>query len=314
MWRHRNPQNPAQPLQQITPIMNEHTNPSPDTAGAAEWFYVDAQRQQQGPLGKEQLLAQVQNGLLPADTLVWKNGMSDWQALNTIPDLLLADHRQDAAPPPAQAAIAPASTDISHSDIVHAGFWRRVAANVIDSLVVGALSYIILIPVMLVAGFSLAVFAGDIPSGQEDSFTWLMLGLYPLLYTLNAIYYGWMQSRPAQATLGKMACGIKVVGNHGERISFWRGFWRYFAFIFVCLFTLGIGLVIAAFTERKRALHDMMCGTLVVDKWAYSNRPELQTRGLDTVSKVVLAIYAVLIALAILFVMLAIGLAIAGQA
>lgn len=100
----------------------------------------------------------------------------------------------------------------------------------------------------------------------------------------------------------------------GAQISFWRGFWRYFAFIFVFVFTLGIGLVIAAFSERKRALHDMMCGTLVVDKWAYSNRPELQTRGLDTVSKVVLAIYAALIALAILFVMLAIGLAIAGQA
>ncbi|PJK14115.1 transporter [Lysobacteraceae bacterium NML07-0707] len=311
---HRSRPIPAQQLQKLTPAMNEHTTPTPDTANAAEWFYVDAQRQQQGPLGREQLLAQVQSGLLPADTLVWKNGMSDWQALNTLAELLPAGIPQGAAPLPAQATIAPASTDINHGDIVYAGFWRRVAANVIDSLVVGTLSYIILIPVMLVAGFSLAALAGDIPSGQESTFTWLMLGLYPLLYTLHAIYYGWMQSRPAQATLGKMACGIKVAGNNGERISFWRGFWRYFAFIFVCLFTLGIGLVVAAFTERKRALHDMMCSTLVVDKWAYSPRPELQTRGLDTVSKVVLGIYAVLLVVVFLFAMLATMFALAGQA
>ncbi|PJK09420.1 transporter [Lysobacteraceae bacterium NML95-0200] len=294
--------------------MNENTAPTPDTANSAEWFYVDARRQQQGPLAHEQLLAQVQNGLLPADTLVWKNGMSDWQPASAVPGLLPAPMPQGAAPLPSPTAPLPASADIDRSDIVYAGFWRRVAANVIDSLIVGMLSYIIIIPVMLVAGFSLAAFAGDIPSGQESAFTWLMLGLYPLLYTLHAIYYGWMQSRPAQATLGKMACGIKVVGNNGERISFWRGFGRYFAFAFVFVFTLGIGTLIAAFTDRKRALHDMMCSTLVVDKWAYSPHPELQTRGLDTVTKVVLALYAVLLVLVFLFAMLVTMIAIGGQA
>lgn len=286
--------------------MNKNTtqNPDTDTTRPDEWFYVDAWRQQQGPLSREQLVGQLQNGLLPVSTLVWKDGMSDWLPAHAIAELRLP-----------QTASMPAGVEIDRNDIVYAGFWRRVAASVIDSLIVGMLSYIITIPVMLIAGFSLAAsFTNNIPESQEDTFTLLMLGLYPLLYTLHAIYFGWMQSRPAQATLGKMACGIKVVGNNGERISFWRGFWRYFAFIFVFVFTLGIGTLIAAFTDRKRSLHDMMCGTLVVDKWAYSDRPELQTRGLDTVTKVVLAIYAVLLVLVFLFAMLVTMLALAGQA
>lgn len=282
------------------------TPQNPDSASKQEWFYVDRRRQQQGPVTARQLVEQIQSGTLAANNLVWKEGMHDWQPANSIPHLLPTIIQASATLPPEWQA--------GHGDIVYAGFWRRVAANVIDSLVVGTLSYIILIPVMLVAGFSLTALAGDIPSGQEDSFTWLMLGLHPLLYTLNAIYYGWMQSRPAQATLGKMACGIKVTTENGERISFWRGFWRYFAFIFVCLFTLGIGLVVTAFTERKRALHDIMCSTLVVDKWAYGSRPELQTRGLDTVSKVVLGIYAALLVVFFLFVMLAIMVALSAQA
>ena len=44
--------------------------------------------------------------------------------------------------------------------------------------------------------------------------------------------------------------------------------------------TLYIGFLMAAFTERKQALHDMVAGTLVVDRWAYTEHPELQRRGL----------------------------------
>lgn len=294
--------------------MNEATDFSPDAASPSEWFYVDAQRQQQGPLSADALVTQVQGNRLSVDTLVWKDGMSDWQPLKTIPGLLPAGLLAAATVPPSQMAGLAADAPIDSFDIVYAGFWRRVAANVIDSFVMGMLSYVILIPVMLVAGLSLGALGGNIPAEQEDTFGLVLLLTYPLLYTLQAIYFGWMQSRPAQASLGKMACGIKVVGNNGERISFWRGFWRYFAFMFVGFFTLGIGLVMAAFTDRKRGLHDMVCNTLVVDKWAYTQQPQMQTRGLDIVTKVVLGIYAALIVLTFLFMMLVIMIAIAGQA
>ncbi len=90
-----------------------------------------------------------------------------------------------------------------------------------------------------------------------------------------------------------MAVGIKVVRSDGERITFLRGVGRYFGFILSSL-TLFIGFIMAAFTERKQALHDMLCDTLVVDKWAFTENAEFQERGLGTVTIVILVISGIL--------------------
>ena len=107
-----------------------------------------------------------------------------------------------------------------------------------------------------------------------------------------------MHSRPAEATLGKMAVGIKVARSDGSRISFGRGILRWLA-LFVSALPLGLGFLMAAFTERKQALHDILCDTIVVDRWAYTDKPELQTRGLDGVTIAVLAILGVMLLLGI---------------
>ena len=103
-----------------------------------------------------------------------------------------------------------------------------------------------------------------------------------------------MHSSGNQASLGKMAIGIKVVRTDGSRISFWRAFGRYWALIPSAII-LGIGYLMAAFTDRKQALHDMICDTLVVDKWAYTDRPEWQREDLGVVAIVVLALAGLLV-------------------
>jgi uncharacterized RDD family membrane protein YckC len=60
-----------------------------------------------------------------------------------------------------------------------------------------------------------------------------------------------------------MALGIRVTDLDGGRISFGRATGRYFGKILSGLI-LGIGFLMAAFTERKQALHDLLAGTLVV--------------------------------------------------
>ena len=90
--------------------------------------------------------------------------------------------------------------------------------------------------------------------------------------------------------------GIKVVRSDGSRISVARGVGRYFA-TFLSTLILGIGFLMAAFTERKQALHDMVCDTLVVDKWAFTAHPEWQKRELGTVTVVILALFGVLMLL-----------------
>ena len=80
-----------------------------------------------------------------------------------------------------------------------------------------------------------------------------------LLVTMASwLYWASMESSPWQATLGKKALGIEVTDFAGRRISFARASGRYFGKI------IFIGFILAGFTERKQALHDMIAGCLVV--------------------------------------------------
>lgn len=79
------------------------------------------------------------------------------------------------------------------------------------------------------------------------------------------LYYAIMESSKSQGTLGKMALGIKVTKVTGGKITFGRATGRFFAkgFLSPILF---IGYIIAFFTEKKQALHDLIASTIVVKK------------------------------------------------
>jgi Tfp pilus assembly major pilin PilA len=74
-----------------------------------------------------------------------------------------------------------------------------------------------------------------------------------------------LESSSLQATVGKLALGIKVTDMQGERISFGRALGRAVCRI-ISNFTFFIGYVVAAFTARRQTLHDMIASTLVVRK------------------------------------------------
>jgi len=124
----------------------------------------------------------------------------------------------------------------------YAGFWKRFAAILIDGIIISAAS----------AMFT----AGTMGMG------WVSIFVLPWLY--EAV----MLSSEKQATLGKMALGIAVTDLAGGRISFGRATGRHFA-KWVSALLLGVGFLMAAFTEKKQALHDMMAETLVVNKQSW---------------------------------------------
>jgi len=66
-----------------------------------------------------------------------------------------------------------------------------------------------------------------------------------------------------QATLGKKLVGIQVTDLYGQRIGFGRALNRLLGKMLSAL-TLYIGFMMAGWTEKKQALHDIMAGTLVV--------------------------------------------------
>ncbi len=147
---------------------------------------------------------------------------------------------------PAQSPYSPPKARLSAEDPqahLYAGFWRRVAAAMVDALVVWVVSF----AVILAFGFVI-----------RDALIVQLISIVPVY-----LYYALMHSSSRQATLGKMAFGIKVTDAEGARIGFLRATGRYFA-AWVSYLILAIGLLMAAFTQRKQALHDMLAGTLVV--------------------------------------------------
>ena len=140
-----------------------------------------------------------------------------------------------------------------------AGFWIRFVAWLIDYI----LCQIVLFPVGVVIG---VVFAGIASSSRNEALAPLG-SLMSFVISLGAtwFYEAWMTSSAKQATLGKMALGLQVIDEGSQRISFARATGRYFAKI-ISAIILCFGYFMAGWTDRKRALHDIMAGTYVVYK------------------------------------------------
>jgi uncharacterized RDD family membrane protein YckC len=95
------------------------------------------------------------------------------------------------------------------------------------------------------------------------SFSRPIVALKLLGLMLNWIYHGWLESSVWQATIGKKVLGLKVTDLAGNRVTFARASVRFFGML-VSSFTLGVGFLMAGFTERKQALHDILAGCLVI--------------------------------------------------
>jgi hypothetical protein len=77
--------------------------------GDAGWYYARDDRQM-GPVGADRLVEMLARGELPADALVWRQGMAEWQAARSVPELAPAVARHD--PPAYQAPVAAAAAAV----------------------------------------------------------------------------------------------------------------------------------------------------------------------------------------------------------
>jgi len=155
---------------------------------------------------------------------------------------------QQTAPHELHKMHTPTPTTEPH-DLPYAGFWTRFVALMLDSLILSIVTVVLVVAV----GIPL------IPEPEEYT-TRLQLNLLSML--LGWIYYAGLESSKYQATLGKQMMGIFVTDLDGERVSFSRASGRYFSKI-LSGFILLIGYIVAAFTERRQALHDILAKTLV---------------------------------------------------
>ncbi|HVI25302.1 MAG TPA: RDD family protein [Xanthomonadaceae bacterium] len=181
---------------------------------------------------------------------------------------------------------------------------RRMGALFIDSFILGGAFY----AVLFVTGIAVAIV---VPASKPDPDAlgvlvgFVYLALLLLYYVGAALYYALQESSSHQATLGKRALGIKVTDARGRRLGRGQAFGRWFAASLSYL-TFYIGFLMAAFTERKRALHDVVADTQVVDRWAFTDMPERQQRHVGAAA-IVVAVMAIFILVAILGILAAIA-------
>jgi uncharacterized RDD family membrane protein YckC len=258
------------------------------------WYYVD-QGLQAGPVDDAKFEELVRAGKIQPDTLIWREGMAAWMSYREAASAPRPSGVPPAGEPGAPAGSGPEAVcaecgkifpiqDMIHQaggtdgmyicagckpiflqklaegarlntgELNYARLGARFAAYLLDVLILMAVN----MATGMIAGLSMAQAAGVEPKGA--------IALQLILFAINmtiAVGYETVLIGKYGATLGKMACKIKVVTADGGRVSYARAFGRHFAKMLsgmVCL----IGYIIAAFDGQKRALHDHICNTRVV--------------------------------------------------
>ena len=272
------------------------------------WFYANA-GQQAGPVNDEEFNRLIGAGAIQPSTLVWHEGMANWEPLSKVrtatgapPPAAFIPPLEQAAPPPGQvicnecqkavpaeetmqfgtATICAACKPIyvqklregaapnyalAQGQFRYGGFWIRVAAKLIDSIIIGIPIGLLYLAGMFLFGFGATI--GGAGGGQPNmpalmGMFGMQLGVQFLAVLLGGFYNVFFVVKYG-ATPGKMAVGLRIVMPDGGKILLGRAIGRYFGEMvsgLVCY----IGYIIAAFDDQKRCLHDHMCNTRVVYK------------------------------------------------
>ena len=258
-----------------------------------QWYYVE-QSKGVGPIDEQEFARRAASGKILPDTLVWHEGMPNWlpyrDAVPTASPSPAPPVREGSVSTPAVttdqvvclecrrtvpreetiqygtafvcAACKPAFVQRlregaeAPGTMNYGGFWLRLGAKLID----------LSLFVILAAPFMIwMVTSGFKKMGGQPPFFFdvtLQLGIQVVFDLIMVAYTTFFHGKYG-ATLGKMACGLKVVTPDGGRITYGRALGRGFAELlsnWVCK----IGYIIAAFDDQKRALHDHIASTRVV--------------------------------------------------
>jgi uncharacterized RDD family membrane protein YckC len=252
------------------------------------WYYADGSRQV-GPIEEAALDDLVRTGVVRDDTLVWRDGMANWQPHSQVRGA------RPALPPPAAAASIAADTGycsecgrpFAMSQLVaigaasvcaqckpvylqrmreggqaigarkFGGFWIRFVARVIDSVILAIALMVVNIPIEMMLGI------GRINDPAAIVAAVGFLGIVWLIDAAASCAYEVYFLSTRGATPGKMVLGLKVVRSDGSMLTTGQAVGRYFAYL-LSGFTLLIGFIIAGFDDQKRALHDRICDTRVI--------------------------------------------------
>ena len=141
----------------------------------------------------------------------------------------------------------------------YAGFWRRFWAGAIDVALEATAALVITYAIDKVLDRLGRML------GYERSISKFASGMaFILVLAIGSwLYAAFAESSPRRATIGKRLMGLQVVTGMGEQLSFGQATVRHFM-KFLSLFSAGIGFMMAGWTKRRQALHDIPLDCVVV--------------------------------------------------
>jgi len=243
------------------------------------WYYAEG-NQQKGPVSETDLDQLFQNGQISETTLIWKEGMANWEAYSKIrgtgaagaaaglaagsvvcsqcgqmfsPDDVIryGDSAVCAGCKPVFLQKLREGGSLTAGEMDYASFGIRFGAKFLDNIIMQVVG--------MAVGFALGVALG---SGGPEAATRASLIAMAVGFMMEIAYRTFFIGAYG-ATPGKMACKIRVVNEDGSKVSYGKAAGRAFAeylSAFICL----IGYIMAAFDDQKRTLHDRICGTRVI--------------------------------------------------
>lgn len=260
-----------------------------------QWYYADNGRQA-GPVSDLALELLHSEGKIQDSTLLWRSGMTDWQPYSEVFASTQVNRINPAttatsAEPAADIDRVPCSRCNSlfaveellrygnasicatckplffqklregadSGERQYAGFWLRVGATLIDSLLLGGVLMVILFGLMFALGFF------DLNRGEEEDLSQFIA--FQLMLMLFQVVIPWLFEATFTSryggTPGKLLLRMQVIREDGSRPSFALATGRHFA-KWLSSMTLSIGYIMVGFDQEKRGLHDYVANTRVI--------------------------------------------------
>jgi len=138
----------------------------------------------------------------------------------------------------------------------YADFWSRVAAYLIDNIIISTTSLILpIIPALLI------YFIGNHAVAFLLTY---FVGIYIVLFLFGWLYHCLLESSKAEATVGKKLIKIRLVNAEMKAVDFWQATTRHFISALLTGFIGGFTYITALFTDKKQGIHDMAANTFVI--------------------------------------------------
>ena len=217
------------------------------------WYYVDASQQKNGPVTAGVVKDAYQRGELRADSLVWNAELPQWQSL--------ADHANALGINISRTS----STLPSGVEVKYANFFHRWAAFVFDQWLLSSTALLLIFGIAAAIYFS-ADFSFETDPDAAAILTVCAVFAYMFLYfAMSGSYHIYFESSARQGSWGKQYLGLHVTTDQGLALDRRTAALRWFSAALSHL-SQNIGFLMAAFTQKRQALHDFLANTLVLER------------------------------------------------